>query len=57
MNKRKQVEHSLQETKERLCSDCDDRDCKYCKFNKSAKEILNDAGDEKYHLLADEGII
>ena len=57
MNKRKQIEHSLQETKERLCSDCDDRDCKYCKFNKSAKEILDDAGDEKYHLLADEGII
>ena len=57
MSKRKQIERSLQETKERLCSDCDDRDCKCCELNKSAQDIIDDAGDDKYHLLADEGII
>ena len=61
MNKRKQIERSLKEHNNSICEDCDkeDRDCKQCDDidRRSAQEVIDDAGDEKYHLMADEGKI
>jgi len=59
MNNRKQVERSLREHNNSICENCEreNRDCKHCDDidRRSAQDIIDDAGDEKYHLMADEG--
>jgi hypothetical protein len=63
MNKRKQISNSIKEHNQGICDNCEipenERNCKHCDDidTRSAQDVIDDAGDEEYHLLSDEGKI
>jgi len=63
MNNRNEISNSTREHNQGICENCeipeDERNCNHCDDidRRTAQDIIDDAGDERYHLLADEGKI
>lgn len=63
MPNRKQISNSIKEHNQSICENCEipenERDCNHCDDidRRSAQDVIDDAGDERYHELKEEGKI